>query len=271
MGAFNRKRRYSESALTDIGSAKQSTDMAKRTTRRSRTTGRRGKRRNRTVRRTTRARTPASAIRRVVAQSSPAKHILFSDNGVAGGSTTQFSALDLNNNTPVLQHLTNCSRGTTVQQRIGDITKVSKVHLKVRTTYNASVDGDVIIKWMLVREKCNLGYTRTASDFVTQYFGDATPHTNAIRNSNNSDTSAAWDVLKTGTQYMRSSVTGVVEIRDWSVFWAPKQPKIVKYVRGNLGTPADTDSGGIWLLMYTDWQGIGIRSNIEGNTYFHDS
>lgn len=267
----SRKRRYSDASSTDAGSTKQLKNMPRRTYARARTYGRRGKGRSRTVRRTRRASTPASAIRRVVAQASPAKHILFSDNGVAASNATVFPATDLQNSTPLLQHLTNCTRGTTVQQRIGDITKISKIHLKVRTTYSTPVDGDVIINWMLVREKCNLGYVRTASDFCSQFFGDSTPHTNAIRNSNNSDTAAAWEVLKTGRQYMRGSMSGVIEIRDWSVFWAPKKPKIAKYVRGNAGTPADTDSGGIWLLMYTDWVGLGIKSYIEGNTYFHDA
>lgn len=267
------KRKFLASQSTDADSGKQSTNMVRRTFARARTYGRRGKGRSRTVRRTKRASIPKQ-VRRLVNQQAPAKHILFSDNGVTGGNTTIFPSTSLTNSGPLLQFLNPLTRGTTVQQRIGDIVKISKIYLKVRTTYGTSVTGDVIIRWMLFSEKCNLGHVRTASEFGNIYFGSATPFTNSIRNDNNRDAAAAFTIHKRGSYTMRSSVTGAVEIRDWYINFIPKTPVRAAYVRGNVGTPADLDSGAMYLYMYTDnivTGANGIHSHVEGNVYYHDA
>jgi len=248
--------------------------MARRTYARARTYGRRGRGRSRIARRTRRVSTPSrAAVRRVVAQAPVAKHLLWSDNGVTGGSTSAFSAAALTNAAPIMQLLNGCSRGMTVQTRIGDITKVTKIHLKIRTTYGTAIDGDVIIRWVLLAERNSQGFSRTAASFAGVYFGDSTPQTNAIPNYNNKDVSL-FKILKTGKQTMRASMASVVEIRDWSIFWAPKTPLRCNYTLGNAGTIADIDGNAIYLFMFTDnttGTTAGVYNFIEGNVYFHDA
>jgi len=276
---ISRKRRYSESAYTDVVSAKQSNSMARLTYNPNRTLAQRGQPYSRTERRGGRANIPTiprnilSTVRRLNNQSSPAKHILYSDSGVTGGSATVFSTSSLVNSSPLMQLMNPLLRGMTVQTRIGDVAKVSKIHLNVRTTYGTAVDGDVIIKWILFAETNSQGYARTASQFASVYFGKTTPNTNAIPNYNNKDVSL-FKILKTGQQTMRASMASVVEIRDWSVFWAPKTPLRCNYANGNAGTIADIDGNAIYLFMYTDFNVAGansINSYIEGNVYFHDA
>jgi len=271
---ISRKRKYSTSTSTDAAPGKQSTSMPRRTYARARTYGRRGKGRSRTGGRTRRASTPSrAAVRQTVLQRPVAKHLLWSDNGVTGGSASIFATNALINATPLIQLLNGCVRGMTVQTRIGDICKVSKIHLKMRTTYGTAIDGDVIIKWILFAEKNSQGFARTASNFSSTYFGDGTPQTNAIPNHNNKDVSL-FRILKKGTQYMRASMATVIEIRDWSIFYAPKTPLRVNYTLGNAGTIADIDGNAIYLYMYTDnttGGATGVYSFMEGNVYYHDA
>jgi len=166
------------------------------------------------------------------------------------------------------------TRGNTVQQRSGDFIKVSKISLKMRTTYGTSVDGDVIIKWMLICHKNSGGATLSATAFCADYFGRNTPYTNAIPNYNNKVASSRYKILKKGTIYMRASMASVTEIRDWSINYMPKTPVKVGYTLGNVGTSADIDSNNIYLLMYTDCAvtgANGIYSFMEGNVYYHDA
>lgn len=278
------KRRFSESRSTDVAFAKQSQDMVQRTYNPNRTIGQRGQPRSRTSGRGRGANTqmvpyiPRSlynTVRRLNNYSSPAKHILFSDNGVTGGNTTAFATNALYNSQPLLHWCNPCARGTTVQQRVGDITKISKIDFNIRTTYGTAVDGDVIIRYMLFSHKTPNGTGKTANTFCTEYFGDATPHTNAIPNNNNQVLKEEYRVLKEGSLTMRASMASVTEIRDWKIQWIGKSPIQCGYTLGNTGGLSDLDSNAIYLLMFTDFPTIGatngINSFIEGNVYFHDA
>jgi len=278
------KRRFSESRSTDVASAKQSQDMAYRIYNPNRTIGQRGQARNRTSGRGRRANTQMvpyiprnliNTVRRLNNYSSPAKHLLWSDNGVTGGLPSVFSGYALNNAQPLIQFMNPCSRGTTVQQRVGDIIKISKIDLNIRTTYGSIVDGDVIIRYMLVAHKTPDGSGKTASTFCTEFFGDTTPHTNAIPNWNNHVLKEEYRVLKEGSITMRASMASVTEIRDWNIKWIGKAPVQCGYTLGNTGGIGDLDSNAIYLLMFTDFantaEGNAINSFIEGNVYFHDS
>jgi len=278
------KRRFSESLSTDVASAKQSQDMGLRTYNPNRTIGQRGRPQSHTAARGRGANTqmvpyiPRSlynTVRRLNNYSSPAKHILWSDNGVIGGNTSNFSGYALNNSQPIIQFMAPCSRGTTVQNRIGDIIKVSKIDLHIRTTYGSIVDGDVIIRYLLFAHKVPNGTGKTASNFLNEFYGDSTPHTNAIPNWNNHDLNEKYKVLKEGSITMRASMASVTEIRDWRIQWIGTTPLQCGYTLGTVGGIGDVDSNAIYLVMFTDFantaEGNSINSFIEGNIYFHDA
>jgi hypothetical protein len=163
------------------------------------------------------------------------------------------------------------TRGLTVQQRIGDYINITKIDLRMRTFYGSLITGDVIIRWMLVKQKTVSGTLLSPSGFCSDYFGQTQIFTNALPNWNNRDVSARYSILKKGSVYMRSSVTGATEIRDWGVFYIPKKPIRTSYTLGNGGTISDIDSNMIYLLMYTDNANNGLLTSCEGNVYYHDA
>lgn len=206
----------------------------------------------------------------------PAKHRLISDSGVTGGNFlgttggTLATGIDCNNTTPFKAYINNLTRGTTVQSRLGDYVFFSKIYLRVRTILDVNVVGTQMVNWMLyVDNECN-GVSQTAAQFAAQYFGSATPYTNAIRNDNNGNQKKQYRVLKRGQLKFVQQVAGQTEQKDWAINWYSKKHVKTSYSLGNAGTVADIDTGAICLFMWTDNTVGTIKNYFEGNLYWRD-
>lgn len=229
--------------------------------------------------RRSRTRTMGRVMRRVYTAAiteRPSKHKLFSDSGVTGsvviGTTgaTLATGVDVNNTTPFASYLNGLTRGTTVQSRLGDYVYFSKIYLRVRTILDVNVVGTQMLNWMLfVDRECN-GISQTAAQFATQYFGSATPYTNAIRNDNNGNQKAQYRVLKRGQLKFVQQVAGQTEQKDWAISWYSKKHVKTSYSLGNAGTVADIDTGAIRLFFWTDNTIGTIKNYFEGNLHWRD-
>lgn len=202
----------------------------------------------------------------------PAKHILFSNQGITGGNPLSFYASSLINSSPQIGLLTFATRGTTVQSRLADYIFVSAIKLRMLTYFGTGISGDARLNWMVIRQKNGGGVALTANAFALDYFGDATPVSNSIPNRNNKELMARYQVLKRGVVEMHQSVASAQEIRVWNISLGFKVPKKVGMILGNAGTAADIDGGAIYLFMWTDGSVStnGITTYVEGNVYFRD-
>lgn len=206
----------------------------------------------------------------------PPKHRLISDSGVLGGNYlgttagTLATGIDCNNTTPFKAYINNMTRGTTVQSRLADFCYFSKIYIRVRTICDVNVVGTQMLNWMLyVDNECN-GTSQSAAAFAAQYFGSATPYTNAIRNDNNGNQRKQYRVLKKGRMTFVQQVAGQTEQKDWAISWYSKKHVKTSYSLGNAGTVADIDTGAICLFMWTDNTVGTIKSYFEGNLFFRD-
>lgn len=205
----------------------------------------------------------------------PPKHWTISNNGVIGANVWPYSGTALNQSAPQLWYILTMARGTTVQSRLADYAYISRVSIKGQINFGTAVAGDCIVKYMLVQQKVVQGTGILVANFGLDYFGDNTPSSNSIPNINNKDLLGKYTVLKTGTVNMFQSVTGILEMRNFSIEWAAKKHRKISYVLGNAGTVADIDTGGIFLYFYTGYAGLGtgatgINVYLEGNCYFRD-
>jgi len=126
---------------------------------------------------------------------------------------------------------------------------------------------------MLFYRKDVAGVALTAANFGLDYFGDATPFTNSIRNINNKNPEARYIILKRGKLQMKETLSGVTEYIDWHLEYRHSTPRKTSFTLGPNAIESSIDSGAWYLYMYTDAAttvGNGIVTLIEGNLWFRD-
>lgn len=250
---------------------------SKRKSRSSKKTSYKRRSRKRSYRRTYRKRSKLTRLlyERAVREN-PAKHILWSDNGVTGGASFGFGAVACADSQPQIALINPMARGTTVQTRVGDFTYTSKVYMRCQTQFGTAVSGDTYLRFFLILGKDVKGTALTAATFQTDYFGCslANCRMDALPNINNKDFHARYKILRSWTIFMKESVAGINETRVWNLSHTFKKPIKTSYVLGNAGTVADIDSGALYIMCMSNSTALvaatGVTTLIEGRVYFRD-
>lgn len=180
---------------------------------------------------------------------------------------------------PFVYCLNGLAQGTGVATRSGNLVKAKRIDVRIQLFANApTLTFDTLVRVMLVREKTTLGSMLS----ITQFLGVGNPFTYACRNYQNRDQDR-YKVIKdvvvglgpvstaiNGTGISTFAHQGYPSIRDLH-FDCPLNVN-VNHSRSNLGTQADIENYGYFLLFFTDVDTVNAVSHrFDYNYHFTDA
>jgi len=210
----------------------------------------------------------AKRVRRLEDTAEETKHIIFSDIGVTG-SNGGFAGVSIYNTAPAQLFLTPLTRGSTVQNRIGDKVVFTAIRFKVQLFFSSALVNQCTVNWMIYR--LNGGTTAiSASNILNGIYGTSNPTMNALPDINNKNPSATYVVLKRGYYKHVAPADATAENQVMNVIYRKKVYS--EYRNSNLGTVADMNKNALYLLIWSDKPSADpglINVNGEGHVFFH--
>lgn len=189
---------------------------------------------------------------------------------------TTIAATLFDNSLPRIFTLNGLTKGTNVNQRLGNKVRAKKLELSFQVYANApTLLFDTLVRVMVVREKTSLGSLVSLSGLL----GSATPLTYFVQNYQTRDTSR-YHILKDTVfgigPVSHATAAGTTptpqypSIRDYKV--SVPLNLVVDHARGNVGDVTDIDTNGLFIIFITDVATVSALSvRGEYNYMFMDS
>jgi len=234
--------------------------MRTRTYRRARTRGRRGRRRSRGARRGA----MAKRVTKLEDTAEETKHIIFSDQGIVG-SNAMFAGAALQYGAPLQVYLNPLTRGTTVQNRIGDKAVITRIRIKLNFYFSSAVSDQCMIWWAIYKVKSGAAGSTTAANFLIGKYG-VQPGPNTLPDINNRY-QPVLPIIARGAYKHVAPVDATTEFQVINVNCFKKVYS--EYRLGNAGTVSDMNKDALYLVVWTDRSPAGITVYGEGHVFFH--
>lgn len=228
---------------------------------------RRGRRAGRTAKRGRTGLT--NRVRALENSKEEAKHIIYSDDAVPA-ATVLTNSFNVRAAAPFIGLLNPLSRGTTVQQRIGDKVMWTSLNLNLHIYANGNITDETWVRWRLVKHIQPLGTALSASSYLAINFGVSAPGLPfMMRNINNQDPKDRFATLKSGIIKFTNVSNSGQEVKMIPIRY--RKPIETSYHLGNNGTIADIARNALYLIVWTNSSITtgGLTISCEAQVFFH--
>lgn len=207
-------------------------------------------------------------VKKLWRQREETKHLIISGQGVTGGN--DLISQNLVVSSPMWILLNGCTRGTTVQNRVGDEAYFTKIRLRLTFYIGSAIVNENHVHVRLVLHKQPRGTAATVSAYQSYAFGVTGVHTGMLLPNINNHSLKEFVTLKEWKfRFGESSLDTLGQvIKD--LVWFKKGIK-TNFELGNAGTIADIDTNALYLYVCTtnDVVTNGLDVYGEGHVYFH--